>query len=137
MSENLGLGLISHILMRNNGESVLQGNLKKRIIDLSLSPEGTALLFTFEDGKKMSLADEGQSCCEMRYMSTDDDLRYYIDGNFLGVEVKGGPTEEDRYGTHEVQFLEVKTDIGSFTMANHNQHNGYYGGFALSAREIP
>jgi hypothetical protein len=28
-------------------------------------------------------------------------------------------------------FLEIHTDRGSFTMANHNVHNGYYGGFAV------
>ena len=29
-----------------------------------------------------------------------------------------------------------KTDSGEFVMQNHNEHNGYYGGFYIVAREI-
>jgi hypothetical protein len=32
---------------------------------------------------------------------------------------------------HEVAFLEVTTDRGVFQMKNHNEHNGYYGGFLI------
>lgn len=34
---------------------------------------------------------------------------------------------------HEVQFLHVKTSKGSFAVSNHNEHNGYYGGFNVEA----
>jgi hypothetical protein len=35
---------------------------------------------------------------------------------------------------HETQFLIVDTTKGSFTIVNHNEHNGYYGGFGLVAQ---
>jgi len=89
-------------------------------------------------GSELHLADEGQSCCEKRYMRTDDDLSEFVGARFLGVEVKDAPSPDgDGYNDHEVQFLEIRTDRGSITMASHNEHNGYYGGFALRARIVP
>jgi len=67
-------------------------------------------------------------------MRTDDDLTEFVGTKFLGVEIKEAPSIEGEYGEqHEVQFLEVKTDKGVFTMASHNEHNGYYGGFSIVA----
>ena len=84
--------------------------------------------------KKISLQDEGQSCCESRYMNTDDDLAYYIGATLTNIELADAPYEEDEYGSvHEVKFLRVITDRGVITVANHNEHNGYYGGFAIQA----
>jgi hypothetical protein len=42
----------------------------------------------------------------------------------------------DEYGIHEVQFLIVDTDRGSFTCETHNEHNGYYGGFLVVCRPL-
>ena len=95
------------------------------------------LLFTFEDGSKVKLFDDGQSCCESRYMRTDDNLDYFVGGELMNAEVRDAPTEEDEYGEcHEVQFLVVTTSKGAFTMANHNEHNGYYGGFWVVAAKV-
>jgi len=33
-----------------------------------------------------------------------------------------------------VQFLTIITDNGTFTVSNHNIHNGYYGGFFIVER---
>lgn len=93
-----------------------------------------ALHFMFADGSKMKMWDDGQSCCESRYMTCDDDLSYFSGSKLLSVEVKYAQQSEysDYYETiHEVQFLEVMTDRGCFTMATHNEHNGYYGGFCV------
>jgi hypothetical protein len=95
--------------------------------------EDDALHFEFNDGSKMKLSDEGQSCCEHRYMRTDDDLTYYIGAKLMDAEIKDAPDQEYEHGDHEVQFLEVQTDKGVFTMASHNKHNGYYGGFCIEA----
>src|SRR6187399_1748880 len=35
---------------------------------------GDGLLIVFEGGRYLRLTDEGQSCCEHRYMTCDDDL---------------------------------------------------------------
>lgn len=135
MSE-VGIGVMIQAL-GGNGSSV---KAYKKAIGLkieSVKLENDALWFTFEGGYKMKLSDEGQSCCEHRYMVTDDNLDDYVGAIFLGAEIKDAPNVEDPYGeAHEVQFLEIKTDKGVFTMATHNEHNGYYGGFWVVASEF-
>lgn len=128
-----GLGVLIGYL-GGNAESVdaFTKGVGKTIESVSL--EEDALKFRFVDGYEMFIADDGQSCCEHRYMRTDDDLASFAGSVFVGAEVKDAPNEADEYGEHEVQFLEVKTSKGSFTMASHNEHNGYYGGFLLRAR---
>lgn len=93
------------------------------------------LVLKFTDDTGIKIFDDGQSCCENRYMHTDDDIQYYVGSKFLGCELRDAPNEPDEYGEHEVQFLLVNTDKGTFTMASHNEHNGYYGGFAIVIRE--
>ena len=50
-----------------------------------------------------------------------------------GMEIKSAPDvgNDDSYTTHEIKFLEVKTNRGVFTMVSHNEHTGYYGGFLI------
>ena len=63
-------------------------------------------------------------------MTCDDNLAPFVGRVFLGAMIKNADDHVDEYGEHhEVQFLEVYTDIGSFTVCTHNEHNGYYGGF--------
>lgn len=129
----LGLGVMLNML-GGNAESVaaFTGAVGKTISALRLGDDD-ALHFEFSDGTKLKLSDEGQSCCEQRYMRTDDDLSEFVGAKLLGAEIKEAPNMPDGYGEHEVQFLEVKTDRGVFTMASHNEHNGYYGGFWIVA----
>ena len=90
------------------------------------------ITFQFEGGK-LRLRDCGQSCCETRYMSTDDDIRSLIGQRFVCWAVKDGPdvSEEDSYTVHDTQFLEIQTESGFVTVVTHNEHNGYYGGFSI------
>lgn len=105
----------------------------KTVTALSLG-EDDALHFTFEDGSRLKLFDDGQSCCEKRYMRTDDDLNEYVGAKLLGVEVRPAPSIPEEYGEeHDVAFLAVQTDRGEFVMSNHNEHNGYYAGFVIRA----
>ena len=115
-----------------NEESVAayHAAMGKEIASVTLGDDD-ALHFVFTDGFKLKVSDEGQSCCESRYMRTDDDLASFVGAKLNGMELKDAPNMPDEYGDHEVQFLEVQTDRGVFTMANHNEHNGYYGGFAV------
>jgi hypothetical protein len=107
-----------------------------RIIkDLKITDDDS-LLIEFDYGFKIKMFDAGQSCCEIRYMRTDDNLSDYLGAKFLGFELKEAPSIPDEYGEHEVQFLEVKTSKGSFTMASHNEHNGYYAGFDIRIEYI-
>ena len=122
----------------NSGNDVLINVMGKIITALELKSNddyGDALRFEFSDGSKIKLRDDGQNCCERRYMQTDDNLEDYIGAKLLGVEIKEAPDIIDDIGEkHEVQFLEIKTDRGVLTMANHNEHNGYYGGFKIFVR---
>lgn len=50
------------------------------------------LTVVFEDGTKISFEDDGQSCCERRYMSNDgDDLREYVGSKYIGYSIKDAP----------------------------------------------
>jgi hypothetical protein len=129
----LGMGVMLRMLTGNaDSAAVFSGSIGKVITALSLGDDD-ALHFEFSDGTKMRLFDDGQSCCESRYMRTDDDLSYFVGSTLIDAEIKKAPNMPDEWGDHEVQFLEVKTSKGCFTMASHNEHNGYYGGFSVIA----
>jgi hypothetical protein len=129
----IGLGVMINALGGNEESfAAMTATIGKTIARLTLSDD--ALRFVFSDDSKLKISDEGQSCCESRYMTTDDNLADYIGAKLLSAAVKDGPTETGEYGDdHEIAFLEVATDRGSFTVATHNEHNGYYGGFAIVA----
>jgi hypothetical protein len=129
----LGIGVMIQTL-GGNEETVnaVKSALNKTIEKVWL--EENELLFKFTDGTNLKLYDDGQSCCEDRYMRTDDDLSEYEGAKLLDFELKNAPDQEDDYGTHEIQFLDVKTSNGVFQMANHNEHNGYYAGFCIVAK---
>jgi hypothetical protein len=79
--------------------------------------------------------DDARSCCEERFLDTDDDLSYFIGSKLIGFEERDVEIEkeDDHDECHEVTFIEVETSKGSFTVQAHNQHNGYYGGIFLKA----
>ncbi len=134
---NLGMGVMLGILGGNHQTvEAVKGSLGKTITALELVDDN--LVFTFEDNTKLKLWDGGQSCCESRYMRTDDNLSDYIGGQLLDIELRDAPDQEDEHGeVHEIQFLAVKTGKGMFVMSNHNEHNGYYGGFDIEAAVSP
>lgn len=100
------------------------------------SIEDNRLRLGFGNGKTVEIFDNGQSCCESRYMTTDDDIQSLVGHQLARIEVKDGPIENEHGDPHETCFVEVGTDHGFITLTNHNEHNGYYGGFGLSIHEI-
>ncbi len=85
----------------------------------------------FADGRRVSLWDNGQSCCESRYMRTDDDLQGLVGKQVTAITVKH--TEEPgEYDAHEIAFVEIACGDSHVVIANHNEHKGYYGGFGLT-----
>lgn len=109
---------------------VLQAALGKKITALRLTDD--ALHLELADGSKLKIADEGQRCCEERYMRTDDDLPHFVGSELRGVELRDAPDPNGNDGdAHEVQFLVVWTDRGALVCSSHNEHNGYYGGFEI------
>lgn len=107
-------------------------NLKEAVNQVikDISIDNFSLTISFENGLEIEIIDVMKNCCEDRYMSTDDDLQYFVGSVFLEAEIKEGP--ENSYG-HDVEFFEIKTSKGYFTIVSHNEHNGYYGGFDLCA----
>ena len=90
------------------------------------------LRIRFVGGDSLKVSDEGQSCCESRYMKTDYNLEDFAGATLQSMELKEAPRNESEDGDcHEVQFLEVTTSAGEFVMSSHNDHNGYYGGFSI------
>lgn len=85
------------------------------------------------DHGTLELSDTAEYCCESRYMTCDDATDDFVGAEFLGLEVADCADLDDGE-VHEVQFLKIKTSLGDITVANHNEHNGYYGGFNLVAR---
>lgn len=133
---NLGMGVMINMLAGSFDKSrkVFADHAGKRIAKLWLGPDDDGLHFVFDDGSRMRLFDDGQSCCETRYMRTDDDLAAFVGATLIDAEVREGGEVEGKYEIHETEFLIVTTSAGQFTMVSHNEHNGYYGGFSIQAQ---
>lgn len=94
------------------------------------------LRLAFEDGTSIRVFDDGQDCCEHRYMTCDDDVQSLVGSSLVRMEGKQGPEVDNGHcDVHDQVFLEIATDKGFITIANHNEHNGYYGGFSLAIKE--
>lgn len=129
----LGIGAILHYL---GGGSKHSANEYYGKTIASAEIKDDRLRIGFSDGKVIEIWDDGQSCCESRYMTTDDDPASLVGHTLARIEAKDGPDSEGEYGDcHEQVFVEVGTDKGFITIANHNEHNGYYGGFGLTITE--
>lgn len=133
MSE-LGMGAMLYQLGGGSDESA-DKYYGKTIQKMEHLKEKDALNIYFTDGTTIQITDEGQSCCEYRYMTIDDKLDM-LDGEVL-KDIKVDYTEtEDEHDTHEIAFIHIKTNRDSMIISTHNEHNGYYGGFGLNIKEI-
>ena len=105
----------------------------------SIGKDDQGVAIRFADGSRLCIWDGGQSCCESRYITCDDDLSGHEGGHLVSIDTDAPgaqPDEEDHWGCHEVQFVKVQTTKGSFTLCTHNEHNGYYGGFSLRVKRL-
>ena len=117
-----------HERQENSDPSQFYG---KRIADLQFTDN--KLLLTLDNGQVLSIMDDGQSCCEERYMECEDDVKRIVGQTLLGIKVVS--MEDDAkaaYCVHEIAFLEIQTDKDVLSFSTHNKHNGYYGGFSLA-----
>lgn len=110
---------------------IVQESIGKTIVQLSADEE--RISFVFEDGSTMRLSDQGQSCCEHRYLVNNNDLSQYIGATLTGAEFKDEYSGNADYEEHEIQPVEIQTSKGNFIIEHHNEHNGYYGGFWIVA----
>jgi hypothetical protein len=108
----------------------------KRIARMTVEEKAATLCF--DDGARLVLTDEAQSCCEYRHISTDDDLAFVAGCTLLAIEEAPGraATEEewDSCSVHDICFIHIQTSGGRVTLQTHNEHNGYYGGFCIAAK---
>jgi len=133
MTTQTGLGVMIKALGGNEETAAaVTASLGKTITGLQCQDE--ALSVTFSDQSVLRVADGGQSCCEYRYMVCDDPLDQFVGATLQAIEVREAPDLTDEESdVHEVQFLVLVTDRGNVTCSNHNEHNGYYGGFWMEA----
>ena len=107
----------------------IESYVGQRITDAEIN-DNEQLVLSFGD-RKLFIYDAGQSCCEYRHMSTDDEIRDLVGRKFLDVVEKEYISQDDDYDCHEELFMEVRAEESWITLVNHNEHNGYYGGFWL------
>jgi hypothetical protein len=92
------------------------------------------LYLTFDDKSQCYIYDNAQYCCERRWATCDDDINVLIGGQLISIEVTDidyGAGESD-FDEEDIQCVKVQTTTGFITIFNHNEHNGYYGGFELA-----
>lgn len=115
-------------------DPALKDSIGKEIKKLTIG--GDCLNIEFSDNSKIEIYDGAQSCCEHRYMNTDDELHHFNGSRLLGASTRDGGTTDDDNDVKETEFLIVDTSKGSFTVANYNEHNGYYGGFHIKVKKV-
>jgi len=121
----LGIGAMLHML-GGGTEHGAEEYVGKTITDAKIIDD--RLRISFAD-KEIEIWDDGQ-------MTTDDDVSTLIGGVLQRIEPKAGECKTGEYDDeHETVFIEVGTDKGFITIVNHNEHNGYYGGFGLTITE--
>lgn len=121
---------IKHALKAGEYSDLSAATVGKVITAIEL--KDSSLVLRLKGGQELVFVDNTQNCCESRYMTTDDRLDEYVGAQFIGAEVKGYSTLPGG-DQHDIEFFEVQTTKGCFTLVNHNEHNGYYGGFGLEA----
>ena len=132
----IGLGVMIKGLGGNASTVAAHERSKGKTIEQIVFDGEDALRLQFMDGTTLVVRDEGQSCCERRYMTCDDEPLDHYNGatydHFETVEapsiMEPGPFAEP----HDVQFLNCHTSKGTFQVSTHVEHNGYYGGFAMT-----
>lgn len=92
------------------------------------------LEIVLESGWRMVFVDVcGQSCCESRYMHTDDKLETLVGETLREIYVGEGGVNEGEWGDcKEFQFLHICTLTDVVVVGTYNEHNGYYGGLDLA-----
>lgn len=124
----MGMGAIIHYLSGGSKHSASEYYGKKIV---SAKMENEQIRLELDDGVSICIWDNGQACCESRYMTTDDDVQSPVGHKLIRIEAKDGPNLEGSE-EHESCFVEIGTDDGFVTIVNHVEHNGYYGGFGLT-----
>ena len=133
-SKQLGLGVMIQML-GGNEETVeaFKNAVGKKIVKAELDDDVIRIWFNKDKG--IEIWDAGQSCCEHRYITTDDNPSDLKGKKLTNIEIADAPDGEGGE-VHEVQFLRIHAEDEVVVFETHNEHNGYYGGFAVKIKEI-
>jgi len=132
-----GLGFMIQQLSGNRGTVDAWKAAKGKVIK-SIEVGDDRFVIQFKGGSILRGFDCAQSCCESRYLRTDDNLSAFVGAKLLDMEMRNAPNLA--YGSdavHEVQFWEIKTSNGPCTISSHNEHNGYYSGILIELVYTP
>jgi hypothetical protein len=106
-------------------------------IDFNAGDAGEFYL-RFTDGTGVRIWDGGQSCCEHRYLTCDDNLDHLRGMVLRDLNYREGLVRDEGGDVHEIGFVDIVYDAGqSVVLTTHNEHNGYYGGFCVRADALP
>lgn len=141
MTNNLGMGAMLHMLVDHSEMAELldasQGKqIKSLRIDSDYNAGDGGLAMRFADGSGIWIYDDARSCCETRYMHTDDYLASFVGATFRGARYGEHSETTKDYETIEIQFVWIDTSLGTFTLETRNEHNGYYGGIVILAKAM-
>lgn len=118
--------------MITNDDVIVLGNHAGKTIETVRMSDNT-LSIVLVDGAVLAFSDNGQDCCEHRYMTCDDDLDGWTGAKLIAARIRrvdnAEATDNSHDDVHEIQFLRIATDRGDIVVCTHNEHNGYYGGF--------
>lgn len=143
-----GIGFILGLLGGNHESANAAAAASEKTIRAVTLADGegdsqTGMAFLFTDDTAVIFYDDARSCCEHRFMSTDDDLAPFVGAILHRVSLSEknapddhGQSNDDDGEVHEWCFVDFVTSVGVFTATMHNRHNGYYGGIGLAARII-
>lgn len=103
------------------------------IRSITIDDEGNgALRIALESGDVLRLRNCESTCCERRYMHSDDNLKSFLGARLASIEMDSATQRDGEYGdVIEQSFIKVRTTNGDFTVIAYNEHNGYYGGINL------
>lgn len=131
---NMGMGAMLHLL--GGGSDKDPSDYYGRTIT-NAEIDDERMIIELDSKTRIKIFDDGQSCCESRYITCDDDVKDLIGGKLTKIESSEGDEDDGEYGeVHEWVFIEIATDKDHIKFCTHNEHNGYYGGFGLSVTEL-
>jgi len=124
-------------LAEDNFDSMQLSDVVRMWIDEDENDGDGMLKILFADDGLLKLWDSARTCCETRWIHTDDDLDYLSGSRIMNIEVAEGSMDEDENGyVEECEFLRIITNKGTATFSFYNNHNGYYGGISLGGRYV-
>jgi hypothetical protein len=92
-----------------------------------------SIIIIFTDGTALNLFDDGQQCCEKRWLASDDKSEDVAGGVLMDVQMEEGVDDEGSEDILQSQFIRIITDKAPYVVTAYNKHNGSYDGITVKA----